>query len=478
MKKVLNNMYRNYLKFGTQNTLIVAITVFAFTGLSSCKKLLEVEPSNSTLLTSSVFTDAATVQASINGMYTTFATQASPYRWSLSTLPGFSADELSFVGSTYDTFINNSILSTDGNVNNIWNTSYSAIYNANSIIEGIATSKNISQTLQNQAVGEARFMRAFCYFYLVNIFGDVPLVLTTDVDKNKLMPKTSSVEIYTQIVEDLKIAQANLPEDYSASGNSRTRANKWVATAMLARVYLYMQNWSQAEIQATSVIDNAALFNLATNLNTVFSPTSSEAIWQVYNDSDGYTYYARNVLPNANTQTPSHVLTTSLANAFEIGDGRKSAWTNTVVFNGTSYTYPYKYKSLALGSNTEYFTLLRLAEQYLIRAEARAQQDNLGGAKADVDIIRGRARTLPGTLVDIVITNKANMLVAIAQENRIEFNAEFGHRWLDLKRTNTVNAVIGALKPTVWKPTAALYPTPSSQVLANPNLSPTPGYIY
>ena len=70
------------------------------------------------------------------------------------------------------------------------------------------------------------------------------------------------------------------------------------------------------------------------------------------------------------------------------------------------------------------------------------------------------------------------MLAAIAQENRIEFNIEFGHRWLDLKRTNTVNAVIGALKPTVWKPTAALYPTPSSQVLANPNLSPTPGYIY
>lgn len=437
----------------------------------SCKKLIEVDPAGSSLLTSSVFTDSITAQSAISGMYTTFAPQGSPYRTTLSYLPSFSADEFTYVGTNADTYINNAILSTDGNVSNIWSISYSAIYNANSIIEGMAVSKNISAKFQNQAIAEARFMRAYCYFYLINTFGDVPLVLTTDVNKNTALPRAPVADVYAQIIADLKFAQSTLPADYSPSGGARTRANKWVATAMLARVDLFLSNWADAETEATAVINNTATFSLNTDLTKVFTPNNSEAIWQLYNDLTGFTTYASTVLPNAVTKVPTYVLTASLTNAFEAGDARKTNWTNTLVYNGNTYTYPYKYKNVTTSANAEYFTMLRLAELYLVRAEARIKQNNVSGAQADINVIRKRAG-----LANTTASTAADITTAILQERRVELYGELGHRWLDLKRTGTVNAVIGALKPTFWKPTAALYPVPSAQILINNALTQNPGY--
>jgi len=125
---------------------------------------------------------------------------------------------------------------------------------------------------KNQAIAEAKFIRAFCYFHLVNIYGNVPLILSTDVAKNAIAVRTSSSAVYSQVIADLQFAQSNLPADYSISANVRTRANKWVATAMLARVDLFTGNWVDAETQATAVIGNTALFSLPTDLAQVFTP--------------------------------------------------------------------------------------------------------------------------------------------------------------------------------------------------------------
>ncbi|WP_158797157.1 RagB/SusD family nutrient uptake outer membrane protein [Pedobacter sp. L105] len=479
MKKNIKNICLHHFKNGVAHQsllLIIGLIVLSF--FNSCKKLTEANPPGAQLVTTNVFKDSVTVQSAIAGMYLVFAPTGtgSAYRLTLSTLPAFSADEMQFVGNTFDTFINNGLISNDGNVASIWNNSYSAIYNANSIIEGIATSSNLSVRFQNQALAEARFIRAFSYFYLVNLFGDVPLVLSTNVSQNSTLPKTPVADIYKQITADLKFAQSNLPSDYSISAGTRTRANKWIATAMLARVDLYTSNWADAETQATTVINNS-LFTLPTDLTKVFTPTSTEAIWQLYNDQSGYTVYASIVLPSQLTKIPAYVLNPDLVSHFEVGDARKTNWTNTLVYGGVTYTYPYKYKSVTSGANAEYYTILRLAEQYLIRAEARANQNNVSGAVADINIIRARARITPNALPDYQTTiSKDACLAAIAQERRIEFNCEWGHRWLDLKRTGTVNAVIGALKPTFWKPSAALYPIPSAQTLLDNNLTQNPGY--
>ena len=445
---------------------IILLIIFAVTFFSSCKKLLEIDPAGSTLLTGNVFSDSVTVQSTLAGLYINGL-----YRSQTSVFPGFSADELQYVGTTYDPYINNSLLSTDGNVNTIWTNSYSVIYYANSIIEGVTGSTGISARFKNQALGEARFIRAFAYFYLVNFFGDVPLILSTDVNQNSSMGRTATADVYAQMIADLQFAQDNLPADYATSSGARTRANKWIATAMLARAELYLQHWANAETAATAVISNTTLFSLQTDLSKVFTPSNTEAIWQLYNDPNGYTLYAYTVLPNSATKVPAYVLTPSLTYAFEAGDARKTGWTSTVLYNDSMYTYPAKYKSVTTGANAEYFTLIRLAELYLIRAEARAQQGDINGARTDVSIIRNRAGLNNTTAAD-----KTSLLLAIEQERRVELNCEGGFRWFDLKRTNRVDEVIGALKPTFWQPTAALYPIPAAQITANANLKQNPGY--
>jgi starch-binding outer membrane protein, SusD/RagB family len=442
---------------------IFIVLIIAF---SSCKKLIEIAPPGSSLLTANVFTDSVTVQSTLAGLYL-----QSLYRAETSMYPALSADEFQYVGTTYDAFINDALLSTTANVNTIWNNSYTNIYYANSIIEGVTASTGLTASVKTKAIAEARFMRAYAYFYLVNFFGDVPLILTTDVNQNSAKGRTDTADVYASMVDDLKFAQANLPADYSMSAGARTRANKWIATAMLARVELYLNNWADAETQATAVINTTSLFNLQADLTKVFTPTSQEAIWQIYNDATGYTWYANLILPNPVAKVPTFVLTPSLTAAFETGDARKTAWTSTLLYNDSTYTYPAKYKSLTIGANTEYFTPIRLAEMYLIRAEARTQQNNTGDAQADVSVIRNRAG-----LSNTTASDKASLLLAIEQERRIELSYECGHRWFDLKRTGRVNAVIGALKPQFWQPTAALYPIPTQQLSANANLKQNPGY--
>jgi starch-binding outer membrane protein, SusD/RagB family len=156
-------------------------------------------------------------------------------------------------------------------------------------------------------------------------------------------------------------------------------------------------------------------------------------------------------------------------NSFETGDNRKSSWT---AFSGGAY-FPFKYKNAAAttGANAEYFIGLRLADQYLIRAEAEVKQDDLAGATADINAIRSRAG-LPGTRA----STADSLLAAVIHERRVELFTEWGDRFLDLKRTGQLNTVMSADKPTTWKPTAALLPIPFYETSNDPNLTQNPGY--
>ena len=157
-------------------------------------------------------------------------------------------------------------------------------------------------------------------------------------------------------------------------------------------------------------------------------------------------------------------------NAFEPGDERQNKWTKAVT-NGTDTRYhPFKYKQASGGTATEHSIVLRVAELYLIRAEARANEGNLIGAKEDLNQIRNRAG-LPNTTA----ATQTEILSAIAKERQIELFAEHGHRFFDLKRTNQINDVL-SFKPG-WDNTDVLFPLPEAEVLLNPNLNPqNPGY--
>jgi starch-binding outer membrane protein, SusD/RagB family len=452
------------------NLSILALAVYiGLFALSSCKKLVDNDPSRTQLLDEEVYKDSATVKSAVAGLYSTLS-YTNPYKYSLSTLPGFSADELRFIGSSQDAFINNALRSDNGAVAQLWSAPYQTIYGCNSIIEGLQSGTNMTDQFKNQAMGEARFIRALGYFYLVNVFGDVPLILTTDVILNTSKGRDPVAAVYSQILDDLKFAQANLREDYAVSGGERTRANKWSATALLARTQLYLANWTEAESEATSLIENTALFGLPGGLSEVFEANSREAILQFHNDLNGITGYATEVLPNPVEGTARYIYSPQLEAAFEAGDLRKGAWSAPIDYNGTPYRYPAKYKDLESGSNSEYYTIFRLAEQYLIRAEARARRNNVSGAQADLLTIRKRADLGPTPAND-----QPSLLLAVEQERRIELNAEWGHRWFDLKRTNRANAVLGPIK-TTWNSNALLYPIPAGQRILNRNLTQNQGY--
>jgi starch-binding outer membrane protein, SusD/RagB family len=114
---------------------------------------------------------------------------------------------------------------------------------------------------------------------------------------------------------------------------------------------------------------------------------------------------------------------------------------------------------------------LRLAEQYLIRAEARAQRENQAGAIDDLNVIRNRAGLLPLAYG----LSKADVLLAVEKERKLElFGEGYGHRWIDLSRTNRINAVLSAEKPATWRATAALWPVPNIEIINNPALTPNP----
>jgi hypothetical protein len=172
--------------------------------------------------------------------------------------------------------------------------------------------------------------------------------------------------------------------------------------------------------------------------------------------------------PNSTTRRVS--LTPSLVVAFEPGDQRRSNWVGS--FSNVSSTWHYcsKYKVAVNPVVSEYAMVFRLAEQFLIRAEARANIDDLTGALSDLNSIRNRAG-----LPDATASDKASILQAIEQERRVELFAEGGHRWFDLKRNNRANQILASLKMD-WQPTDVLMPIPESERQLNPALTQNDGY--
>lgn len=436
---------------------LAALPMLALILLSACNKLVDVGPKKNTLTSSAVFSDSVTVNAALIALYS----QGGAYSGGLTYLNSLYSDELTNV--SYPQYEGNALTSADQSAGTIWQESYSTIYKANAVIEGVQASSTLSAKAKLQAAAEAKFFRAFCHFYLINQFGSIPLITTTNVNITAFAPQTAAETVYQQIISDLQDAAVDLPAGYSLSGGARVRVNQFAARALLARVYLYTKDYQNAEAQASLVIGSGT-YSILTDLNAVFLANSSEAIWQYDSKTTGYPAIAQNFVPAQGAQ-PQFIISPQLLAAFEEDDKRKTSWI------GTSAGFPYPAKYFALSGGRQFDVVLRLAEQYLIRAEARAQLNNIEGAQADLNVIRQRAG-----LSNTTATDKASLLQAIEHERRVELFCEWGHRFLDLKRTSRLDAILGAEKPGVWKSTAAQFPIPAAEIVKNPNLVQNTGY--
>lgn len=471
------------------------ILVFTILLLSACKDFIEVDPPQDRLVTEKVFRNDETAVSAIGGLYASMMTDPSYFPpYSIPLYTGLYSDELEYKTSDIArlSLYRYTLNPNDAITNAVWSKGYNLIYQANAIIEGLNSSTTVSNNIKNQLEGEAYFVRAFWHFYLCNLYRDIPLVTTTNYAINSNSKRSSSEEVYQQIVYDLMESKKKLTDKYVGADSKtevmdRIRPNINSASALLARVYLYQKRWKDAEDEATIVLSKNSTYMLE-EIPNVFKKSSKESIWQLQmpTGTSGSplrenTYEAKYfiLIANPSIANSGSALTEGLHSSFQNSDLRKTNWISSYTSESEIYYYPFKYRSRVISTVIDEQSIcLRLAELYLIRAEARNNQNNLDGSINDVDAIRKRAG-IP-LIKDVNPTiSKAPLLDSIFLERKRELFCEWGHRWFDIKRTTMSDDFmksVASTKGVTWSSNWLNWPIPLSDIINNNGLTQNEGY--
>ncbi|PZR07937.1 MAG: RagB/SusD family nutrient uptake outer membrane protein [Flavobacterium psychrophilum] len=471
-----------------------------------CKKFVDVASPATSVTNQNAYASSATAIAVLNSIYSKISSEAPntiAFSHISSWVAGAYADDFMMWNTVTNVrqlaYYRNNLSAIQSTGYEVWRSAYSYIYTCNAAIEGLTKTKSLPIAVRDQLLGEAKLMRGLFYFYLINLYGDVPLVLSTSYDLSQTLSRASVEVIYGQIVKDVTEAELILHEDYldgtlGGVTTERVRPTKAVARALLARVYLYNQKWDKAEEYASLVIADNKRFSLQ-SLNRVFLKNNPEAIWQLqptslnYNTQDGRLFTLPSSGPN---RTNAFYLSDDLLKGFEPGDLRRQKWIDSVSVQSKIYHYPGKYK-IGLQDNSvnsisslkEYLVIFRLGEQYLIRAEARARLNNIPGAAQDLNELRKRARAqttpdLPNPLPDLDQSiSSAVFMEKLIRERRVELFSEWGHRWFDIKRLGLADSImpeVAKRKGGEWKTYKTLFPIPQDEILKNGKLTQNTGY--
>jgi starch-binding outer membrane protein, SusD/RagB family len=365
-----------------------------------------------------------------------------------------------------------------------WDDFYLGITRANTAINRIP---NISmdEGLKNRLVAEAKFLRGYYYFYLVRLFGDLPII-TTEVSSlaELTYPSRDAKEkVYEQIIADLKDAEAVLPPAYT--GGDRGRATSGAAKAFLASVYLTLKQYQLASDKAAEVMSlPGAGYGLWDNYTEVFdirNEFGKEAIFdaQFISGPGGQggnliAFFAQENNSVAGRGFGSFQPTQEIYDSYSPTDKRREVF----FVRGTDSKY-YVNKWIDTDATTENqsdnnYPLMRYAEVVLTFAEAYNEVNapvNGNPAYVAVNSIRRRAG-----LPDLQDLTQAQLRNAILQERRLELAFE-GHRWFDLVRTGRLVSTLSAKGTTNIKDHHVLFPIPGFHIGINPNLAPqNPGY--
>jgi hypothetical protein len=422
---------------------------------------------------------------------------------------GGAADGVEF--QQLDTY---NIATTNPLVTSHWQRAYLGIGEANQVLLHVPDI-TMDATLKNRCLGEAEFLRALYYFYLVRAFGDIPLTLTpaNSAAEAATATRTPSAQVYTQIVKDLTDAITKLPTSYS--GEDLGRATKWSAQGLLAKVYLTMgdaASLANAATQARAVIAGSGKSmwpNFADNYK-VETENGQESLFEVQ-FKNGLSSYSNdgpgsvmNEFWGARFFGTPYVVSSGgygfnipeqdLVAGYAAGDTRRAATLfapgdkypdgqvqpsspTALPGNPRCYSIRKQYVGTVNVNNWDSplnFPVLRLSEMYLILAEA------VGPTAEGVEAINkvrrrafGLAINTPAVAVDYT-SGTPNFKAAVVQERRLEFAFE-DDRWYDLKRTNTLVDVMKAQGKSIQK-FNELLPIPQAEINVNPNLTQNPGY--
>jgi len=432
---------------------------------SSCSKILDTQSELYVSETQSIV-DKKSADAALIGAYNALSQntyQGVTFRYTVN----LASDNLKWVGNTptnreFDVY---DIFATNTRVAELWAGIYKTINIANNIIATVPIVNDVtfSQTDRNNSRGEAYFLRAYSYFDLVRLWGNVPIQTSptkTTADAQGV-GNSSPAQVYKQVQQDLDSAETLL-----SSTVNRNRANKTTAKALKARLYLYQKDWTKAESYATELINNAANFKLVKPYNLFFaSKNTTESIFEIDYTVNNKNSWASNWFASNITGGKKELLPTdefiALAKDPNTG-GDRSALLLTI----SGVTYGNMNFKLATGDDQVY--AIRIAEMYLIRAEARAENatPDFTGALQDLNVIRSRANV--PAIASVV--DKNDLIDKILLERRIEFAYE-SQRWFDLIRKGKAQSVLG-----ITDANKLLFPIPKQQILVNPSLVQNPGY--
>lgn len=213
MKKILN-VY-----------IIVTGLLLVAASFTSCKKLIEIPNPPSAITQEVQFADSLTVLSAVTGVYALNYGNGFAYSdVAFTALPALSADELTYVPvNDYQQFYNYSLTPLNNGAATLWTNIYQSIYQVNAVLGGITNNNSLSASFQKQIAGEMEVVRALYYFSLVNFFGDVPLVTTTDYKTTSRLPRSSVAAVYSQIMTDLADARKKLTATYPSARTCKTK---------------------------------------------------------------------------------------------------------------------------------------------------------------------------------------------------------------------------------------------------------------
>lgn len=432
----------------------------------SCEKILEVDVPENQIPTESVFETVQTANAALAELYAGLWNSSPLAGNQTGRLLGSYTDDLTYYGTNsttglYDIFQNQQI-DSNAAISTYWSSAYRLVYVSNAILEGTEKSTTIPVSEKQPIKGEALLVRSILFFYLQQIFGDIPYPTSTDYQINQSLSKIPSSEVLTRLETDLNSSISSLTDTYRST--ERIIPNRKVAELMLAKIYMLQSRWNDAETKLRT-ITQSSLYQPENDLSKVFTKTGSHILWQLKPKNNGDATQEVNAYYFSGAAPSNYALSQNLVNIFSAGDQRKNQWMATVTVGQNTWYRPAKYKILT-NNTTEYSVIFRLEEVHLLLAEALVQQDKSAEALPYLNATRLRA-TLPALLMPI---SKQALLNEILLEDRKEFFTEMGHRFLDLKRMNRLND----LQPTKtnWKSYNSLWPLPQKELLLNPNLNP------
>ncbi|MBN1132270.1 MAG: RagB/SusD family nutrient uptake outer membrane protein [Bacteroidales bacterium] len=474
-------------------TLLIAV-------LTACEESLNFEVKDKVTL-ENYFQNAEDAVSSVNAVYDALG-DVDLYNSTLWLIQDIASDDCDALSTWNDPNAHQldryTLQPTNNYTTNLWKASYQLISRSNLSIARIPDIE-MDEDLKNRLFGEARFLRALGYFNLVRLFGDVPLVLTPESDLDKyLVPRTASDSVYAQITRDLDFAAGHLPESYS--GSNKGRVTKGAALGVLSKVYLTIEEWDLAALNAKAVKDmeERGVYGLwddyAANFREV-NKNGKESVFEVQFYTGMLTENCRIVISGLPSifAFPAGVgiilPTEDLLNSFEPGDHRyESTFFSEYSYFGVSRFDPHIWKHWdqdvyppeETGESGANFPVMRYAEVLLIYAEALNEANNGPTPEAydAVNRVRFRARNGdPLVLPDLSDLSYDEFREAVWKEKRCETVNE-GHRWFDLVRTGRLVERVKAAKGSKANPQPhnTVFPIPQRERDLNDYLSQNDNY--